>query len=767
MRTLWLTPFITLLIFFLIISTHLFIEPINGQHLPDINDLAQEHMSSEEIVIIPDTDPYFGIIGASIACTYDSAENNKLIPLLIQHNQTLTPAQTRFIESNVTSKNPAILVLGESLTLPPHSQKTEILGLPPQVSIEIAKHRFNQTPTVLILPYGQTKYTLALIASPLANYLNMPILLFDNNSEPLQTICNDLNVTTAYIIGNIQPQLSPYINQIQLKTEQDVQQEILKTIKQKFDGINYITLTNPLDTKKPSILQTTKKITNHSIKNVKLIGLGKTIILQGEDIKQTSLMVPSGINHIQIYGNITCSQSPMDPFDEITPILSMTLYDPNGEIAAYAFSPGYDFRKTFLETLTCYAPGEYHLIFSVYHGIKGGFFLQRGISLVDCDIEITTIISTLENPHMPSIPHLSMLAPYLSTAHGGIIIANENFSLTSEGYESNATGLSAGPWYRETLHPFTNMKVNYTVNYIKETLTLLDEQNLLDDYLNGPAWLAILADTTMIPMYYFKPSQPNIPEKGLPSDNPYSLNETLSTGRLISYNVQDASLLICKTLFYKQICGKPESSTDWHHTFTFVFGEGYGETGGIFHQIPYSKEIKKYGFNSKVYGDLRNGRQIAELLGIYTNANYIEYLGHGDWFWFTPSIYGLDSYSKTLDVAHLKNWIFEKPSVFLTAACLMGRTDGIPPTMNIGLTLLHAGCNCFIGATRETGQEAGLTIIENHLIINDFSVGEALRAEKRIDKEPPTYYVRTLYGDPAFNPYEPNNGFTDQGRPTT
>ena len=29
----------------------------------------------------------------------------------------------------------------------------------------------------------------------------------------------------------------------------------------------------------------------------------------------------------------------------------------------------------------------------------------------------------------------------------------------------------------------------------------------------------------------------------------------------------------------------------------------------------------------------------------------------------------------------------------------------------------------------------------------------------------PTVYVRTLFADPAFNPYEPNNGFSDQGRP--
>lgn len=79
--------------------------------------------------------------------------------------------------------------------------------------------------------------------------------------------------------------------------------------------------------------------------------------------------------------------------------------------------------------------------------------------------------------------------------------------------------------------------------------------------------------------------------------------------------------------------------------------------------------------------------------------------------------------------------------------------------------MIYAGCNGFVGATRETGQEAGLTTFENHRIVDDMSIGEALRREKRVDKEPPTYFVRTLFGDPAFNPYEPNNGFSNQGRP--
>ncbi|RLF44589.1 MAG: hypothetical protein DRN17_04180, partial [Thermoplasmata archaeon] len=73
---------------------------------------------------------------------------------------------------------------------------------------------------------------------------------------------------------------------------------------------------------------------------------------------------------------------------------------------------------------------------------------------------------------------------------------------------------------------------------------------------------------------------------------------------------------------------------------------------------------------------------------------------------------------------------------------------------NIGMAFIHAGAAAFVGATRETGQEAELEIMENSMIKNNTSIGEALLESKIVD-EPPTKYVRILYGDPAFNPYEP------------
>lgn len=726
-------------------------------------NIKSERSMNEDIVIIPENDPLFGIIGSYISCWYNN-KSSGLKPLLIHNEHALTEQQLDFIDNYLNNKNGSLLILGTPLATKYNS--TEILGSSSEVAIKTAEYIFSYTSTIIVISNELDYYQYSLIVSPLASYLDIPVLIFDNNSNELNDLCSNLNVSNAILVGNIPVKL-PSTNIIELKTVEEIQDLLLIVIKEKFKDINYITLTNPSDVIPEYIVETNQTSINDHISNVKIIALGKEYNLKEQDTKQYEISVPNGINRIQINVNITNNRNKLSNINDfLNPIIFLYLFDSNGNIVSYSSSLALDIGTAYLETLTCNASGNYRLVVRLFRGIFGGYFSQRGISVVDNDFKITVLKTTLEKPHLAMIPRLSIIAPYLTSVHGGIIIADEKFELTDESYTEVAEGYGTGPWYEEKLHNFTNEKVKYTVQQINNTLDKINSYDMLDQYLNGPAWLAILAGSNMIPMYYYTSSQEGIYEKGLASDNPYSLNSSLSVGRIIGWNIQDVSLLISRTLFYQEICKQPSKKLDWHNRFNFIFGEGFGETGGIFHQIPYSREIRKYGFYSRVYGILRNSRQMSWLFKTYTNSNYIEYLGHGDWFWYTPSIYGFDFYHKAIDVAHAKRWVYDKPSIFLTSACLMGRTDGIPPYTNIGLTMLHAGCNCFVGATRSTGSEAGLSTFENHLIIDDFSVGEALRGEKRIDKEPPNYFVRVLYGDPAFNPYEPNNGFSNQGRPT-
>lgn len=722
-----------------------------------------ESSMGENIIVVSDRDPLYSLLGSSMACYYTEHESI-LHPFLIVHNDMFSLAQKRFIQ-NVTSSAPHIISIGGIVNS--SYPTTSFVGSPTDIAIELADSYYPQSASALIISFtAEESYEQALQISPLSSYLHIPILPYEGDSEILQGVLARLKVSTLYLVGDISPSEFTGFKCITLDSSVKIQNTVLSTIKNRFGSLNYITLTNPSDVQQPIIDDHAIETYLYNVSNKQIIGAGAKIQLAGSDSIHQEFDLPSGIIHITCEASIVSSKGPMSFISECSPIISMTVTDPDGDVISYSKTPGYENGKAFAHSFIVEKPGTYSVDLNVFHGFQGGFFLYRGISMVDAQVKLLIQKDKQHTPHFPLITNLSLNAAYLTSAHGGIILADESWQITTEQYASEAYGTSTGPWYEEQLHEYNNEKVNTTIDSLLENLTLVEENNLSDSYFSGPAWLAILADTNMIPMYYYQPSQGNLVDKGLPSDNPYSLNHSLSVGRIIGYDSMDISVLIGRTLFYEQLCGAPEDDIEWFTSFSFIFGGGYGETGGIFHQIPYSTEITDYGFDPIVYGDLRNSRQSAEKLGTYVSANYIEYLGHGDWFWFTPSLYNMNLYGKSIDVAHAKDWVYERPSVFLTSACLMGRVDGLYPFTSIALTMLHAGCNAFVGSTRETGQEAGLEVLENHLIIDDFSIGEALRGEKRVDTVPPTYYVRTLYADPAFNPYEPNNGFSPQGRPT-
>jgi hypothetical protein len=726
------------------------------------NDIHSERKPIEDLLLASNKHPHYSLLAASIACWYTKPNFTGLKPILLHKNGVLSENNQRFLNQYLSNPNDTLLILGTpcSTTYP----TTTLLGSPSKVSIAAATHTFQTSSHVLLLSDDLANYQLNLHATPLASYLNIPLVFIDTNNTDIAVLCEQLNVSTAIIIGNQTIEL-PGINLLRFATIMEIQQLLISTISTMFSAINYLTITNPSDIKTPPVISINKTDTSADILTTQLTLLGKTITLRGTNHHTVNITVPEGYQQIDIQTTCAPKNKGWSNLFKDHPLISLKLYDPAQQLIAYSSSQAETPRHASVQTFSCNHSGTYQLQLQLYHGFKGGYFSLRGLSRVNTAVTISTQLTTYSEPYIPPIQNLSSLAPYLTAAHGGIVIANTNFSLIDTQYQQIAQGTAAGPWYTEKLQNHSNEKVHTILTHVNQTLSILETNQLLESYLSGPAWLALLGDTQMLPMYYYQPSQPGIPEKGLPSDNPYSLNNNLSVGRIMSWNIQDTAVLLARTFFYEIICGQPTEQESWHNRFSFIFGEGFGETGGIFHQIPYARKLRQYDFDARVYGDLRNSRQLTTMLETYVGANYIEYLGHGDWFWFTPSLYGLDIYSKAIDVAHVRNWIFEKPSVFLSSACLMGRVDGIGPTSAIGLTFLHAGCNAFIGATRETGSEAGLETMEDLLIIDNFSIGEALRGEKQVDQELPTYYVRVLFGDPAFNPYEPLNGFSNQGTP--
>ncbi|MCK5261268.1 MAG: hypothetical protein KAJ44_03735, partial [Thermoplasmatales archaeon] len=97
-----------------------------------LSNLISVRNPIEDVIVIPDNNPLFGIIGSYISCWYDTIESTGLKPMLVQHEGYLTNHQEMFIDNYLDSGNSSILVLGKHL----HTAYniTEMLGLPPGVA---------------------------------------------------------------------------------------------------------------------------------------------------------------------------------------------------------------------------------------------------------------------------------------------------------------------------------------------------------------------------------------------------------------------------------------------------------------------------------------------------------------------------------------------------------------------------------------------------------------------------------------------------------
>ncbi len=757
----------------------------------DVLHLTSTRQDTAGSVIASDEDPMLGLIATPAACWYDiggsGSERYGLKPLLFAPGGELDLPQERFI-LNTGSGN--AMLLGDVSYPGGGGFSTE--GSPSAMSREMARHMFTHAAGALVVQDSQTGYELGLIAAPMASYLNIPVIVAGRSSDwkAAGSLLRDLGADYIIALGSSAEDRARDLGfkAVQLETHRDIQRSVLTVIQDRFGAIDYLTMTNPADVGPIEVYTRETQEYIQDISNVRVeTGNFQTDII-GESEHFFDIAVPAGTTRVQIWINFTNVEgTPLDPVKEtmeVEPMIFAYLYDTDGRIAAFAPSFSLGVGQNYLETQTFDHSGGFELRVKVYYGIDGlNTFAgtNLGISRIDGVYTVEAAVSTLESPHMPLYPDLSMMAPYLTASHGGALIADPEFELTQEDYEADAAGYATTAGYEPELGDLVNRRVDYAVQALNDTVMALDDFGLMDGYLGGPAWLAILAGPNMVPQHYV-PKDPDWVENVIygaawPTDNWYNMGEQLSVARPLGHDVGDVSALIARTLFFedyaeghtamiKQQWGESE---DWGTNFHFLAGEMGGRTGWFFWQNGFATEVEEHGFNSEeYYREKDNDRQTMLLKGAYERANYFDMMVHGNWYCYVPELNGIDSYStgvRNSDILKApEDWELG-PSTVVSGSCLLGRIDGIPPAQSITTAFIHAGINALFAATRSTGSEAKAGTIETSLIYDDVSVGEAMRADKLVNREAAAYYVRLCFGDPAFNPYEPENGYSDQGRP--
>jgi len=345
----------------------------------------------KEVVLVYDSDAFLSLISTALAF-----HEGKVPTLLFKDDLAV---QQKFIDDYGADK---LIVVGKHVdaALPCR----EFSGDAVAVSLKIAEF-FGNSSTAVVMPYSMDEYNLSVIATPIACYLNAPILLYNGNDDEVLSAIDKLGAENVIGIGSVA------IGNVHLKSEEEIY-DYISDIK----DIKYLAVTNPDDALKPEVTESQEMSFERHMKNIQITILSQKINLVGSDEATFSISVPDGTSRIRVAVNV--------PEVDSTPYeISSVLYDGQGKMVTYSFSQAYEFQKCYMDALSINDGGDYTLSVKLYHGFKGGFFSLRGFSYVDASFNVTVEVQKLASPHLP-IASISKIAPYIAAYHNGMVISS-------------------------------------------------------------------------------------------------------------------------------------------------------------------------------------------------------------------------------------------------------------------------------------------------------------------------------------------------------
>ncbi len=396
---------------------------------------------------------------------------------------------------------------------------------------------------------------------------------------------------------------------------------------------------------------------------------------------------------------------------------------------------------------------------------------------------------TLTNPRDLGVPYAlpgsSSLAPYLSASHEGLVCAapeepiedGKDFRMEEDAYLANETTLRVK-------------------EHMMETIQRVEEAGLLQDYLDDSPYLAIMGSAYTIPFHYsyltpqgiMAAPEQNINDPALvPSDDIYAdvdgdlPSSELAIARPIGFNLEDASALMARSLFYEEymaqwVAESPVSQlldASWQDSAFIHCGDDWN--GYVLTSTPAYVEVYEYlnrhGYTT--YTTIATGESVDDVTRFFQSSNMVFILAHGS----ETGFHMIDGYT----AADVKNW-WLGPSSFVVTSCNVGNTDS-PNLTNIdnsiALAIIRSGVGAFYGGMRyeytgvynpndeyplvASGSPRLSQILIKLTTEQDLTSGIALRDAKNqymyeLDNGGVRDYdvaIKILYGDPLFNPYEP------------
>ncbi|MDG6219905.1 MAG: C25 family cysteine peptidase [Candidatus Thermoplasmatota archaeon] len=425
------------------------------------------------------------------------------------------------------------------------------------------------------------------------------------------------------------------------------------------------------------------------------------------------------------------------------------------EVQFFGGSPGYDFIREGTGTSGRPMWAHFRIELPFYNPPKEEHIVQLlgklpTVPSSSAKFELEIIVQNLTDPTYPLMPGLSSMAPYLTAYRRGVVLAKENYQLHTPGYSdclscgipaaSGEAAFGSNEEVKVVKADFNNLLARLA-GMDKDPRALAEHYAELAANPTTVQYLGIMADTNMIPMYYYPSNALGDATQGfgVPSDTcymdidadlddpPYNLDfedasYEVAAGRITGWDAQDVSVLVSRTIFYDRILseykgplntglGNPQSLAPLLKDSVMtsvgtqppvgVAATAAAKLSSMMEAAGMTPNRPPWGLNNEM-----SRRQYSQ--PFYESANILYVCAHGFYYWYVPAgqegmmgITAATGAGGAYDVTHVKDMALG-PGTMFVSSCVTGRIDGIPGRNALSQAFLHAGLNAYIGATRSS-----------------------------------------------------------------
>jgi len=605
------------------------------QHLSSIDDFFVVSSSISDLpdaVAVSDADPFYALIATPLAVHYNAEGKQEIIPMYVQNYSNPSRAISRAEEQIDIAANEFI----------DDSRSVK------EWSIELAKKYWSSSEAALIIENNESGYNLGVMATPLASYLSIPIIVTDELDHQIREVFNELGVKRTLICGD---NIEGYGDVLRFNTVEEIVDNTTKLLIEKFGDIDYITITNPIDAWPPEVLDSEEWIFEDTFSTMATTELLQSVTAGSNELG--TFTIPSDYKYalVKFKGINLHSENVNELGDNVMfmcGIIDEDEYEGLQQFEVFVGGTGAggvpvrDANGKIIEDVSYNEAVLYD---------RGGMEYQITVSPSwlasnEGKVRAEVTVEKLSDPIYPMMKGLSSVAPYLTAYHKGLLFGKPEFAFAADDEVLYMGETSPGfyvPRRNPRLIEASNdhiFSIHEEINDLLEKLAGIstereyDLKYLREHYKNNPMYVALVGGATVLPQYIY--DTPSMPAKsfedvsyyvgaGIPSDfiyanidpspgdwssqapdvySEYPFQENI-IGRITGWDVQDASALITRTIFYDEIT---DDMGEWKDSATVQLGGGND----------FQKPFVRY----KIFGELLGMTHRGEPMKMQTGASY-------------------------------------------------------------------------------------------------------------------------------------------------